>query len=176
MKPVRPAVANRVSPSPAGSIPPSCLHDVFRTAEERELATGRPVIKLHVGEPYFRSPPEAVAAFTAAVRDGRTAYTSAEGLMELREALAAKLEDRNGHRSSPDRIFITPGSCQGLAALLQSLVHPGDELLMPELHCPSTSSSACSPDSARCSTRWREDTGRTWTGCRRWRRRGHARS
>lgn len=131
MKPVQSAVR-----TPAGSIPPSCLHDVFRMAEERELATGVPVVKLHVGEPWFAPPPEAVDAFAAAVRDGRTAYTSAEGLLELREALVAKLEVHNGHSTSPDRVFVTPGSCQGLAALFQSLVQPGDELLVPELHWP----------------------------------------
>jgi aspartate aminotransferase len=122
--------------SPAGSIPPSCLHEVFRTAEARERVTGRPVIKLHVGEPYFPPPRAAVDALVAAARDGRTAYTSAEGMPALREALAAKLEEHNGHRTAPDRIFVAPGSCQGLAALFQSLVHPGDELLLPDLHWP----------------------------------------
>ncbi len=123
-------------PSPAGSIPPSCLHAVFRMAQERELTLGAPVIKLHVGEPYFAPPPEAVEAFVAAVRDGRTGYTSAEGLPELREALAGKLTSVNGVPTTADHIVATPGSCQGLAALLQSLVVPGDELLLPELHWP----------------------------------------
>lgn len=122
--------------SPAGSIPPSCLHEVFRTAEARERTTGRPVTKLHVGEPYFPPPPAAVEALVAAVRDGRTAYTSAEGMPALREALATKVVEHNGHRTAPDRIFVTPGSCQGLAALFQSLAHPGDELLLPDLHWP----------------------------------------
>jgi aspartate aminotransferase len=123
-------------PSPAGSIPPSCLHEVFRAAEDRERVTGKQIIKLHVGEPWFDPPPEAVEAFVAAVRDGRTGYTSAEGLLELREAIAAKLISQNGLRTAPDRIIVTPGSCQGLAALMQSLAVPGDELLLPELHWP----------------------------------------
>lgn len=122
--------------TPAGSIPPSCLHEVFRTAEARELATGRPVNKLHVGEPWFAPPPEAVEAFVAAARDGRTGYTSAEGMPELSEAIAAKLHRQNGHDTRPDRIVAAPGSCQGLVALFQSLVRPGDEMLIPELHWP----------------------------------------
>ncbi|MEU6217651.1 pyridoxal phosphate-dependent aminotransferase [Streptomyces sp. NPDC047022] len=120
----------------AGTIPPSCLHAVFRAAEERERATGRPVVKLHVGEPYFPPPREVALAVEHAVRDGRTAYTSAEGMTSLREALAVKLETENGHHTSAERVFVTPGSCQGLAALFQSLAGPGDELLMPELHWP----------------------------------------
>lgn len=122
--------------SPAGSIPPSCLHEVFRTAEARERSTGWPVTKLHVGEPYFSPPRVAVEALVAAARDGHTAYTSAEGMLALREGLAGKLAEVNGHRTTPDRIFVTPGSCQGLAALFQSMRHPGDELLLPELHWP----------------------------------------
>ncbi|MFG2603290.1 pyridoxal phosphate-dependent aminotransferase [Streptomyces sp. NPDC048514] len=122
--------------SRAGTIPPSCLHAVFRAAEDRERATGRPVVKLHVGEPYFPPPREVALAVEHAVHEGRTAYTSAEGMLTLREALAVKLETENGHRTSPDRVFVTPGSCQGLAALFQSLARPGDELLMPELHWP----------------------------------------
>ncbi|GGW20697.1 aminotransferase [Streptomyces capoamus] len=124
-------------PAPrAATIPPSCLHAVFRAAEERERTTGRPVVKLHVGEPYFPPPREVALAVEQAVRDGRTAYTSAEGMTALREALAVKLETENGHRTSAERVFVTPGSCQGLAALFQSLARPGDELLMPELHWP----------------------------------------
>ncbi|MGW2478461.1 pyridoxal phosphate-dependent aminotransferase [Streptomyces sp. NPDC001571] len=122
--------------SRAGTIPSSCLHEVFNAAERRERATGRPVIKLHVGEPYFKPPREVAEAVAEAVRTGRTAYTSAEGMPALREALAVKLEMENGHRTSPDHIFVTPGSCQGLAALMQSLAEPGDELLLPELHWP----------------------------------------
>ncbi|MFI6491058.1 pyridoxal phosphate-dependent aminotransferase [Streptomyces sp. NPDC050564] len=122
--------------SRAGTIPPSCLHEVFRAAEDRERATGRPVVKLHVGEPYFPPPREVALAVAHAVHQGRTAYTSAEGMPALREALAVKLETENGHRTSPDRVFVTPGSCQGLAALFQSLANRGDELLLPELHWP----------------------------------------
>ncbi|MFE9403391.1 pyridoxal phosphate-dependent aminotransferase [Streptomyces sp. NPDC006530] len=122
--------------SRAGTIPSSCLHEVFRSAEQRERTTGRPVIKLHVGEPYFKPPREVAEATADAVRSGRTAYTSAEGMPALREALAVKLEMENGHHTSPDHIFVTPGSCQGLAALMQSLAGPGDELLLPELHWP----------------------------------------
>ncbi|GGO94249.1 pyridoxal phosphate-dependent aminotransferase [Wenjunlia tyrosinilytica] len=124
------------SVSRAGSIPPSCLHDAFRSAQAWELANGRPSIRLHVGEPAFAPPPAAVEALGAAAREGRTAYTSAEGMDPLREALAEKLERENGHRTRYDRIFITPGSCQGLAALMQSVANPGDEILLPRIHWP----------------------------------------
>ncbi|MBL1097899.1 pyridoxal phosphate-dependent aminotransferase [Streptomyces coffeae] len=130
-----PASASAEFP-PAAGIPPSCLHDVFRAADALERETGRPVNQLHVGEPSFRMPPEVAEGLTKAITDGRTTYTSAEGMPRLREALTAKLETENGHHTTPDRVFVSPGSCQGLAALLQSIATPGAELLLPEVHWP----------------------------------------
>ncbi|MFJ3232893.1 pyridoxal phosphate-dependent aminotransferase [Streptomyces sp. NPDC086787] len=130
-----PATASEDIPSAAG-IPPSCLHEVFRAAEVWEQKTGRPVNRLHVGEPSYRMPTVAAEALTKAVADGATSYTSAEGMLSLREALTAKLETENGHRTNPEHVFVTPGSCQGLSALLMSIATPGAELLLPELHWP----------------------------------------
>jgi aspartate aminotransferase len=120
----------------AASIPPSCLHGVFRAAEEYERRHGIDVIKLHLGEPFFGPPPEVAEALIAAVREGRTGYTSAEGAPWLRTELAAKVARVNGIDTTPERVFVSPGSCQGLAALMQSMVEPGAELLLPALHWP----------------------------------------
>ncbi|WP_329791956.1 pyridoxal phosphate-dependent aminotransferase [Lentzea sp. DG1S-22] len=120
----------------ASTIPSSELHRVFRDADDHERATGAPVTKLHVGEPYFTPPPEVGRALAHAVERGLTGYTAVEGLPELREALAAKLAAENGVDTDPSRLFVTPGSCQGLAALMQAVAEPGAEILLPELHWP----------------------------------------
>jgi aspartate aminotransferase len=120
----------------ASTIPPSGLHRVFRDAEERERVSGTPVTKLHVGEPYFTPPPEVARALAEAVTRGRTSYTAVEGLLELRERLVAKLAGENGVDSDVSRMFVTPGSCQALAALMQAVAEPGAEILLPELHWP----------------------------------------
>ncbi|PID54049.1 MAG: hypothetical protein CSB46_04675 [Micrococcales bacterium] len=121
---------------PAASIPPSCLHEVFRAAEAHERRTGSEVIKLHVGEPFFAPPPEASQAHVDAVRNNDIQYTSAEGDLALRQALTAKLRRVNGFDADPEWVFVSPGSCQGLAALMQSIAEPGAELLLPSLHWP----------------------------------------
>ncbi|MFI6044566.1 pyridoxal phosphate-dependent aminotransferase [Nocardia sp. NPDC051321] len=122
--------------SVAGSIPSSCLHDIFRAAQTQEERTGTEVVKLHVGEPYFH-PSDAVAeAFIDAVRRGDTKYTGPEGLTPLREAVVDKLRADNAVDTEFSRVLISPGSCQGLAALMQSLAEPGAEILLPELHWP----------------------------------------
>ncbi|MEV7618391.1 pyridoxal phosphate-dependent aminotransferase [Streptomyces sp. NPDC089799] len=122
--------------STAESIPSSCLHRIFRAAEAREEETGTEVVKLHVGDPYFDPAGNVADAFVDAVRRGDTKYTGVEGLPELRAAVVEKLRTDNQVDSAVSRLLISPGSCQGLAALLQSLAEPGAEILLPELHWP----------------------------------------
>ncbi|MGW1677365.1 pyridoxal phosphate-dependent aminotransferase [Saccharopolyspora sp. NPDC002376] len=122
--------------SAAGTIPSSCLHRIFRAAEDKEEADGVDVVKLHVGDPYFNPPDEVAEAFIDAVRRGETKYTGVEGMPELRAAAVDKLRADNGVDSEVSRLLISPGSCEGLAALLQSLAEPGAEILLPELHWP----------------------------------------
>ncbi|MFJ2743761.1 pyridoxal phosphate-dependent aminotransferase [Streptomyces sp. NPDC087440] len=122
--------------SAARSIPSSCLHRIFRAAEERAETTGEEVINLHVGDPYFDPAENVAEAFIDAVRRGETKYTGVEGMPRLRSALVDKLREDNGVDTAVSRLLISPGSCQGLAALLQSLAEPGAEILLPELHWP----------------------------------------
>lgn len=122
--------------SVAATIPSSELHRVFRQADEHASATGRPVTKLHVGEPCFTPPPEVAHALAEAAAKGKTTYTDVEGLMELRERLVDKLATENSVETDVSRVFITPGSCQGLAALMQAVAEPEAEILLPELHWP----------------------------------------
>ncbi|MET9763710.1 pyridoxal phosphate-dependent aminotransferase [Streptomyces sp. NPDC006372] len=121
--------------SVAGSVPSSCLHRIYRAAEARE-EEAVDVVKLHVGDPYFDPADNVADAFVDAVRRGDTKYTGVEGLPELRVALVDKLRTDNGVDTAVSRLLISPGSCQGLAALLQSLAEPGAEILLPELHWP----------------------------------------
>ena len=118
------------------AMPPSTLHRVFREAGELERLTGTPLTRLDVGEPSFAVPDEVADALTAALARGDTTYTAPEGLLELREMLVEKLAEENGIDTSPSQVFITPGSCQGLTALLQTIAEPGAEVLLPELHWP----------------------------------------
>lgn len=112
------------------SIPVSSLHEIHRLVEE----SGPDTIALHVGEPFLRMPESVSEAFVRAIRDGHTAYTDAPGLPILRRALADRLE----HNGAPpaDHIFVTPGSCQAIAAVLQSIAFDGGIALVPEVHWP----------------------------------------
>ncbi len=116
-------------------LPRSILHAVHRQVEEAERQ-GREVVRLHVGEPAFRAPDAVLAAMARALADGRTSYTSAEGLPELRERLVQRLEQVNRVSTTPDRVLVTPGSSFALASVMQAVCEPGDEVLLPEIYWP----------------------------------------
>lgn len=92
-------------------------------------AQGRRIISLGLGEPGFPTPPEVVEAAAAAMRRGMTRYSNPFGLMELRQAIVAKLAAENGIAATPDDIMVTPGAKMALSLALAALVQPGDEVV-----------------------------------------------
>jgi aspartate aminotransferase len=112
------------------AIPPSQLHEIHRLV----MQYGGDAIALHVGEPHVRMPAPAVAAYQQALADGHTSYGDAPGLPALRESIAERLTWNGG--PSPDRIFVTPGSCQAISAVLQSVATAAGTVLLPEIHWP----------------------------------------
>ena len=67
------------------------------TALATELkAAGRDIVSLSVGEPDFDTPPNIQEAAIAAMRRGETRYTTFDGSIELKRAVAAKFKRENG--------------------------------------------------------------------------------
>jgi aspartate aminotransferase len=101
-------------------------------ARAKELqAAGRDLVNLTAGEPDFPTVPAAREAAVAAIREGFTHYTAAVGIVELRRAIAEKLQADNGLRYAPEEIAVTPGAKFALYAAMQVLCDPGDEVLIP---------------------------------------------
>ncbi len=95
-------------------------------------AEGRPVISYAAGEPDFATPANIVEAALAAVRDPKNyRYTPAAGLPELREAIAAKTLRDSGLAVSPSQVIVTNGGKQAVYQAFQTLLDPGDEVLVP---------------------------------------------
>jgi len=118
-------------------IPFSPIRVMFRLADELERAGGGRVIRLHVGDPDF-APPDAVIEATArAMREGKTHYPPSVGVHELRVALAKKVTRKNGIAATTEQIVVTPGSTEALLAAMEIALHPGDELLLPEIYWPN---------------------------------------
>lgn len=123
--------------SVASTIPTSELDEAFVRVERLRQASEREVLALHVGEPFFRPPSSVAEALSEAVLHREMSYTPVEGLPDLRAGLAAKVSAARGDTVDPNRVFVTPGSCQGLSALMQALASPGAEILMPDLYWPN---------------------------------------
>ncbi|AMB60538.1 pyridoxal phosphate-dependent aminotransferase [Microterricola viridarii] len=95
-------------------------------------AEGRPVISYAAGEPDFATPAHIVEAALAAVRDPKNyRYTPAAGLPELRDAIAAKTLRDSGLAVSPSQVIVTNGGKQAVYQAFQTLLDPGDEVLVP---------------------------------------------
>jgi aminotransferase len=100
-----------------------------------EIAQHLPdVISLGLGDPDFATPAHIVAAAKEAMAAGRCdRYTPPAGLIELRRAIAAKLARDNGIIADPEtEITVTTGGQEGLYAIVQALLDPGDEILVPD--------------------------------------------
>ncbi|MDH3254868.1 MAG: pyridoxal phosphate-dependent aminotransferase [Acidobacteriota bacterium] len=103
---------------------------VSRQAKELR-ASGIDVIDFSAGEPDFDSPPSAVEAACKALREGKTRYTAATGLPELRHAVAADYNQRYGAPWSGDNVVITVGGKAALFELALATVGVGDEVVIP---------------------------------------------
>ena len=106
-----------------------------READETGAAAPR-MIYLNIGEPDFSAPPAVQAAATAAMTSGRTQYTPALGVPELREAISRWYAQRFGVQVPASRIAITAGATAALQLACMAFVDAGQELLMPDPSYP----------------------------------------
>ena len=96
-----------------------------------KLANEHGAINLSQGFPDFSCAPELIDAVTRFMREGHNQYAPMPGVLALREALSAKIEQLYGRRYDPvTEITVTTGATEGLFVALTALVHPGDEVLL----------------------------------------------
>ena len=95
-------------------------------------ATMKDVISLGVGEPDFTTPKPILEAGVHSLRLGETHYTSNAGKLELRQAIADHLRDSYHVQYDPvHEILITVGVSEALYLVMNALLDPGDEVIIP---------------------------------------------
>ena len=94
-------------------------------------AAGKDVIGLSAGEPDFPTPQNIREAGIRAIEEGKTRYTAADGIPELKEAVCAKFRRDNGLDYEPAQISIGAGGKQTLYNALMASLNPGDEVVIP---------------------------------------------
>ena len=98
----------------------------------RELkAQGRNIISLGAGEPDFDTPENIKEAAIRAIREGKTKYTTVDGIPELKEAIAAKFARENGLSYKPSQVNVSPGGKPVIFNAMMATLNPGDEVIVP---------------------------------------------
>ena len=106
-------------------------HSGIRRMLEFARSVPSPIMLVN-GDPNFGTPHHIIDAAAEAAHRGATGYAPGQGVAELREAIANKVEERNGIVASSQQVCVTTGACGGLYTSLVLLVDQGDEILMPD--------------------------------------------
>ena len=91
---------------------------------------GIDIVKLTAGEPDFPTPEEISESAYTAMKENKTKYTDAKGIVELRKEISQYLLKRTGNEYSPDQIVVTNGGKQALYNVLLAIINKDDEVMM----------------------------------------------
>lgn len=94
-------------------------------------ADGLNVVGFGTGEPDFDTPENIKEAACAAIREGKTKYTPAAGIIPLRKAVAESMKRDLNLDYDFTQIVIASGAKHNLYVALRTLVNPGDEVILP---------------------------------------------
>lgn len=112
----------KIKPSPTLAI----------TAKANELkAKGIDIISFGAGEPDFDTPDYVKEGAIKALKEGKTKYSPAGGIPELRKALSDRIKEKNKIEYKPSEIVVCPGAKMGLYEIFAVLLNPGDEVIVP---------------------------------------------
>ena len=128
-------VADRVTSFASGGDEAWAVH----SAAQKKRHAGEDVILLTIGDPDFDTPDEIVDAAIASLRRGETHYTPAAGIPEFGKAIAAYETKRIGRTFTPKNVVATQGAQNGLYAIMQCLVNPGEEVISTDPAYPTFS-------------------------------------
>ncbi|MDP2883369.1 MAG: aminotransferase class I/II-fold pyridoxal phosphate-dependent enzyme [Azonexus sp.] len=109
------------------------FHVVELLTRARQLeAEGRDIIHMEVGEPDFPTPEPITNAAVNAIKSGKTKYTQALGLPELRDAISTFYRQRYGLSVPASRIAVTNGASGALNLAFACLADPGSDWLLTD--------------------------------------------
>ena len=101
-------------------------------ARANKLAQGgMDVINLGIGQPDFKTPEHSVEAAIKALKNGHHGYTPANGIPELREAVAADIAKYRKCEVNPDNVVIMPGGKPTMFFAITMFGAPGTEIIYP---------------------------------------------
>ncbi len=93
-------------------------------------AEGKDVVSFGAGEPDFQTPQYIIDAAIKALNDGKTKYTAAAGLPELRKAICKYTKNSIGTEYEFDQVVVSNGAKQAIFNALQAILNPGEEVII----------------------------------------------
>lgn len=109
------------------SEPKGNIREILNLAIKR-----KDIISLSIGEPDFPTPKNVIEATKKSLDSGMTAYSQANGVPELRQALARKFKKENGIDADENDIIVTCGSSEALFIATFAAMKPGEKALIPD--------------------------------------------
>ena len=94
------------------------------------LARDLGAINLGQGYPEGEDPPELIEAAVRGLRERSNQYPPMFGIAELRDAVCAFYDRRQGLALTREQVVVTSGATEAIAACMLGLVSPGDEVIL----------------------------------------------
>jgi aspartate aminotransferase len=94
-------------------------------------AQGKVILDFGAGEPDFPTPENIKNAGVAAIQNNFTKYTPTSGIAELKKAIQVSYQAEQDYAAKDAQIVVSPGSKYGLFLLLQAVIDPGAEVIVP---------------------------------------------
>lgn len=114
----------------ANSVSPSATLAINAKATQLR-AEGVDIINLSVGEPDFDTPDFIKKAAIDAINAGYTKYTATDGIPALKKAIVTKFKNDNQLSYQAEQILVSNGAKQSIYNLMQAIINPGDEVIIP---------------------------------------------
>ncbi|MDY0235994.1 MAG: pyridoxal phosphate-dependent aminotransferase [Gudongella sp.] len=108
-------------------VKPSPMLQMFEAASKYN-----DLVSLGIGEPDATTSDAIVEAAAAAAKAGFTHYPPVNGFADLRQAVSEYWRNKYKLDSTPDEVIITVGATQAIYLVLQALINPGDEVIVPD--------------------------------------------
>lgn len=112
------------------NIAPSLTLAISAKAKEM-ISNGIDLVNFTVGEPDFETPQYIKEGAIKAINEGKTRYTAASGIPELKSAICKKFKDFNNLDYKNENIIVSTGAKQTIVTALMSILNPEDEVIIP---------------------------------------------
>ena len=108
-----------------------------KTAEDLK-AKGMKIYNFGIGEPDFTTPERIIEKAFEWAKKGKTHYTPANGILELRQAIAQKMHKKNSITAGPENVLVSP-SKYAIYLAMYVLLEEGDGVILPDPYYSSYS-------------------------------------